>query len=64
MAPEIREVEQHLKESKLELKKSKRVDLYGLLEIRSTATEYEIKKVWPNIFHLYWPPGRCKLIPR
>jgi hypothetical protein len=45
MAPELREVEQHLKEIKLELKKSKRIDFYGLLEVSSTATDYEIKKV-------------------
>lgn len=45
MAPEIREVEVHLKSAKLELKKSKRIDFYALLEVSSSATDYEIKKV-------------------
>eukprot|EP00884_Botryococcus_braunii_P015890 jgi/Botrbrau1/2985/Bobra.0026s0047.1 len=55
MAPEIREVQQHLKESKMELKKSKRVDLYALLEIHSGANEYEIKKAYKKMALKYHP---------
>jgi hypothetical protein len=41
----LAEAETSLREAKLELKKSKRIDYYALLEISSTATDVEIKKV-------------------
>jgi hypothetical protein len=48
MDPKMEGINQLLRDAKIALKKSKRVDYYKLLEISQDATDYDIKKVIIN----------------
>lgn len=48
-------INQMLRDAKVALKKSKRVDYYKLLEVSQDATEYDIKKVTKYFPHTDTP---------
>jgi len=48
MEPEMADIGRLLREAKVALKVSKRVDYYALLEVDATASDVDIKKVRPR----------------
>jgi DnaJ family protein C protein 7 len=54
MDSEVQGIAAMLRNAKTELKKSKRVDYYKLLDISQDASEIDIKKVPPPAFTLWF----------